>query len=165
MAIVRFPNFSYFPSLFQEMERLRSEMDRLFTGLMERAPLTVDSGVFPALNVIEENGKILVNAELPGVKPEDIEISVEGNTLSLRGERKREDLGNVSYHRRERTAGKFQRALTLPVEINAEAVEAKCVHGVLKLVLPKAEHARAKKIPVLSGRKTSDSASIVDISS
>ena len=140
-------------------------MDRVFAGLAGRAPLAADSGVFPALNVIEDSEKILVEAELPGVKPEDIEISVEGRTLSIRGERKREEVGNVSYHRRERAAGIFQKALTLPVEINPEAVEAKCEHGVLKLVLPKAEHAKPRKIPVRTGGALSNSASIVDISS
>lgn len=166
MVTVRFPSFGAFPSLFQEMERMRSEMDRLFAGFMGRAPLSaLDSGVFPALNVIEENERILVHAELPGVRPEDIDISIEGNTLTLRGERKREDPGNASYHRRERTAGKFQKALTLPVEVNPDAVEAKCEHGVLKLVLPKAEHAKPKKIPVLTGRAADASAAIVDVSS
>lgn len=151
MAMVRFPSFGDFPGLFQEMERMKSEMDRLFAGLMGRAPLSaLDSGVFPALRVIEEGDRVLVRAELPGFRPEDIEISIEGATLTLRGERKREDMGNVSYHRRERATGKFQRALTLPVEINADAVEAKCEHGVLKLILPKAEHARPRKIPVLT---------------
>lgn len=165
MAVVRLPYFTGFPSLFQEMERMRSEMDRVFAGHMGRAPLAADSGVFPALNVIEESDKLLVEAELPGVKPEDIEISVEGGTLSIRGERKREDVGNVSYHRRERSAGKFHKALTLAVEINPEGVDAKCENGVLKLVLPKADHAKPRKIPVRTGGALSDSGSIVDISS
>ncbi len=164
MAMVRFPSFGTFPGLFQEMERMKSEMDRLFAGFMGRAPLSaVDSGVSPALNVIEESDRFLVDAELPGVRPEDIEVSIEGNTLTLRGERKKEDLGNVSHHRRERGAGKFQKALTLPAEINPDAVEAKFEHGVLKLVLPKAEHAKPKKIPVLTGRATEASTSVVDI--
>lgn len=141
-------------------------MDRLFAGFMGRAPLgALGSDVFPALKVIEENDKILVLAELPGIRPEDIEISLEGATLTLRGERKREELGNVSYHRRERVAGKFQRALTLPVEVNPDAVEATCEHGVLKLILPKAEHVKPKKIPVLTGREAEASTAIVDISS
>ena len=165
MAIARFPYFTNFSSLFQEMERMRSEMDRVFTGFMDRAPLAADSGVLPALNVIEEGDRILVQAELPGVRPEDLEITVEGNTLSLRGERKREEMGNVSYHRRERATGNFQKALTLPVEIDPETVVAKCEHGVLKLVLPRAERARPRKIPVRTGQDMSDSASIVDISS
>jgi HSP20 family protein len=166
MEMVRFPSFGDFPSLFQEMERMRSEMDRLFAGFMGRAPLTAaDSGVFPALHVIEESERLLVHAELPGVRPEDIEISIEGNTLTLRGERKMEDVGSVSYHRRERAAGRFQKALTLPVEVNPDAVEAKCEHGMLKLVLPKAEHAKPKKIPVLTGRAADPSAAIVDVSS
>jgi HSP20 family protein len=165
MAMIRFPNHGYFPGIFREMERMRGEMDRLMTGLVGRSAFTTELDVFPAFNVIEESDRVLVRAELPGVKTENIEISVDGNTLSIRGERKREDLGNVSYHRRERAAGKFRKALTLPVEINPEAVEAKCEHGVLKLVLPKAERAKPRKIPVVSGRETGDSVSIVDVSS
>jgi HSP20 family protein len=92
METVRFSNYANFPSPFQEMERMKSEMDRIFAGLMGQSPLTADSGVFSALNVIEDSAKVLVHAELPGVKPEDIEISVEGNTLSLRGERRRDDV-------------------------------------------------------------------------
>lgn len=148
MAVVRFSSYSNFPTPFQKLERMKREMDRVFAGFIPQSPLSAGSGVFPALNVIEDGDKIFVRAVLPGVKPEDIEISVEGNTLNLRGERKMEDLEKVTYHRRERVVGTFQKALTLPVEINPEAVEAKCEHGVLKLVLPKAEHAKPKRIPV-----------------
>jgi len=165
MASVRFPNYANFPKIFQEMERMKNEMDRIFAGLMGESRFTTGAGVFPALNVIEGSDNLVVHAELPGVKPEDLEISIEGTTLNLRGERRGDDLGKVSYHRRERAAGKFQRALTLPVEINPEAVEAKCEHGVLKLTLPKAEHAKPRKITVRTDEAISNSSSIVDVSS
>ena len=148
MAIIHFPSYTGFPGFLTEMEGVRNEMDRALSGFRGRTHLKADSGVFPALNVIEESDRILVNMELPGVKPEDIDISVEGNTLNLRGERKRDELENVTYHRRERPEGRFHKALTLPVEINHEAVEAKFELGVLKLVLPKAEDAKPRKIPV-----------------
>lgn len=151
MAVIRFPAFGNELGLVQEMSRISREMDRLISGMRGRVPLMGGLGAFPAMNVIDENDRILVYAELPGVKPEDIEVSVEGSNLSLRGERRREDLGNVGYHRRERPAGKFQKSLTLPVEIKPEAVEAQCEHGVLKLTLPKAEHARPRKIEVRTG--------------
>jgi HSP20 family protein len=161
MAIVRFPNFGYVPSRLQEMERMRTEMDNFFGGLMREASRTADSGVFPALNVVEESDKITVYAELPGFNPDDIEIAVEGNTLSLQGERKSEDMGGMTYHRRERTAGKFRKALTLPLAINPDGIEARFEHGVLKVVLPKAQHAMPKKIRVLA----TDSTSTVEIGS
>lgn len=144
MAIIRYPSLGSNP--IREMERLRREMDRLFSDAMGRAP--AGSGVFPALNISEDAEKIYVQTELPGVRPEDIDISVVGNTLTLRGERKPDSVDNVSYHRRERRAGRFQKAITLPSDINADAVEARCSDGVLQLVLPKAEHAKPKKIDV-----------------
>ena len=167
MVPVRFPNLTSLPNIFQEMERMRRDMDRLLSPFMRQVPPAADSGAFPALNVIEDGDNIIVQGELPGVKPEDIEISLEGNALTLSGERKPDGFGdgNVSFHRRERAAGRFQKALTLPAEVNPDAVEAKCEHGVLKLVLPKAEHARPKKIPVLTGRAADASTAVVDVSS
>lgn len=163
MAMVRFPHFNHFQGLFQEMERMRSEMIRMLSGFMGHSPLAVDSGVFPPLNVFEDGDVIRVNAELPGVHPDDLEISVQGNTLLLRGSRRVDGMDEMNYHRRERVSGEFHKALTLPADINQDAVEARFEHGVLKLVLPKAEHAKPKKIPVRTGSEVSDS--IVDISS
>lgn len=149
MAIIRYPGFSEFANPLREMERLRREMDHLFGNLTRgRAPFTATSGVFPAVNVNEDVTNFYVQAELPGIKPQDVEISVEGNTLTLRGERKSDAVENAGYHRRERGAGKFHKALTLPSEVNAEAVSAECKNGVLKLVLPKAEHAKPRKVSI-----------------
>jgi HSP20 family protein len=148
MAVIHFPEFSDSHNPFRELSRVRREMDRLLSDLVSGAPSAVRSGVFPAVNVSEDINNLYVHAEIPGVKASDLDIAVEGNTLSLRGERKREDVPNASYHRRERRAGSFHKAITLPAEINAEAVVAECKHGVLKLVLPKAEHAKPKKITV-----------------
>ncbi len=148
MAVIRFPAFGGQLNLFQEMARLSREMDQLVSSVMGRFPRTGGFRAFPPVNVIDEDDKILVYAEVPGVKPEDVRISVQGDTLSITGERKREDLGDVGYHRRERPVGRFQKTLTLPVEINSDAVEARYEHGVLKLTLPKAEHARPKRIAV-----------------
>jgi len=148
MAIIRYPTLADFTNPFREMDRLKREMDRIFADVMGRGPGALGSGVFPALNVYEVSDKIVVQAELPGFKGEDIEISVERETLSLRGERKAEEMENVSYHRRERRTGRFQKSLTLPYEINVDGVEAHFKDGVLKLTLPKAEHAKPKKISI-----------------
>ena len=148
MAIIRYPTFTEWRNPLLEMEKLRKEMDRLFTDAMGRGPATWSSGVFPALNVTEDADKIYIQAELPGFKSDDIDISVEKNTLTLRGERKGEEVQNVSYHRRERRTGRFHKALTLPYDVNTEAVDAQFKDGVLKLVLPKAEHAKPRKISI-----------------
>ncbi|MBZ4659557.1 MAG: Hsp20/alpha crystallin family protein [Desulfacinum sp.] len=151
MALLRWsaPNdlFRPFAEMEREMERLRSEMDRLFTGFQGLRPGRV--GVFPLLNVSEDKNNIYVRAELPGMNPDDIEISVEGDTLTIRGERKPAEVSDkVSYHRREREFGRFRRSLTLPTRINVDAVDATFKNGVLTIVLPKAEEVRPKQIPV-----------------
>lgn len=148
MAIIRHSTLPYFPNPFQEFARVQREMDRVLKDIMGKAPSLMSSGVFPALNVSEDAENIYVHAELAGFKPEDIEVSVVGNTLTLSGERKPDEAENVSYHRRERSYGSFQKALTLPHAVNAEAVQATCTDGVLKLVLPKHEDAKPKKITV-----------------
>lgn len=148
MAIVRYPRFTEFANPFVEMERLKREMDRLFSDAMGRGPAAPASGVFPALNVNEDADKVYVQAELPGFKPEDLDISVEKETLTLRGERKSEEVADASYHRRERRTGRFHKALTLPYAVNTDGVQAEFKDGVLKLILPKAEHVKPKKIAI-----------------
>lgn len=144
MAFIRTRNPFDWADPLREMARIRREMDALMAGFAGDAPL--GSGVFPALNVVEDGDKLVLTAEIPGVNADELDISIEGTTLAIRGERKLEEARNVSYHRRERKAGCFHKALTLPYEINTDAVAASCKDGVLRLVLPKAEHAKPKKI-------------------
>lgn len=149
MARIRYPSFTYgFPGLFHELARMRRDMDRLFGDMTGVVPDTFGSGVFPAVNVTDNAGALLVEAEIPGIRPEDLDITVTGKTLTLRGERKLEEAENASYHRRERKGGSFHKAITLPHEIDAEKIEAKFKDGVLTLVLPKPEHVGPKKITV-----------------
>ncbi|MBW1681544.1 MAG: Hsp20/alpha crystallin family protein [Deltaproteobacteria bacterium] len=136
---------------FEELERMRRQMERLTEGLTRglwREPI---SGVFPLLNVTEDKENFYVRAELPGVKAEDLELSVTGDSLTLSGERKiaAED-ENARYHRREREAGKFSRIVTLPAQVEPAKVEASCADGVLTVVLPKAEASKPKTISVKS---------------
>lgn len=142
------------PNLFQprgEMEKMQREVNRLFSDFMGRGTSGSRVGVFPLVNVSEDSEKLYVRAELPGIKPEDIEISVEGDTITLRGERKVGEEGEkVSYHRREREAGRFRRILTLASRIDAEGVAASFKNGVLTVALPKAAEAKPKQIKVKS---------------
>jgi HSP20 family protein len=107
------------------------------------------AGVFPFLNVTEDKDKYYVRAELPGLKADELDISVTGDTLSIAGERKLpvED-EKAQYHRREREAGRFSRIVSLPAQIDTAKVEASCVSGVLTVSLPKAEAAKPKQIAV-----------------
>jgi HSP20 family protein len=138
---------------FAELERLRREMDRLYTGFAGGAPRTPAAGVFPLLNVTEDKDAYYLRAELPGIKAEDLEISVTGNGVSIGGERTLpiEEAG-AKYHRREREAGTFSRMITLPMQIDTQQVEAQSKDGILTVVLPKSESAKPKQIPIKKGK-------------
>jgi HSP20 family protein len=103
---------------------------------------------FPALNVWEEGDNLIVEAEVPGLKLEDIELMTVGSELTIKGRRPVTNEPDVTVHRRERGAGDFARKITLPDEIDSTKVEAMLRDGILAIVLPKAEPARARKIPV-----------------
>jgi len=147
MAITRWSSPSTFKPL-EELERLRREMDRLFDNVMsQRSWLTPK--VYPPINITEDKDAYYIRAELPGVKPEDIEISVEADTVIIGGERKAEDVGtNVTYHRKERETGKFKRAVRLPTQMDPDKVEAKFKNGILTVILPKSEGSKPRQIQV-----------------
>ncbi|RLC24890.1 MAG: Hsp20/alpha crystallin family protein [Deltaproteobacteria bacterium] len=134
---------------FEELGRMRREMDRLMEGLTRSLPGDGSAGVFPLINLTEDMDNFYVRAELPGMAADDLEISVTGNSLSISGERKIpvED-ENAVYHRREREAGKFSRMISLPSEIDTGKVEAVSTDGLLTITLPKAEAAKPKQITV-----------------
>jgi len=104
---------------------------------------------WPAIDVAERDDALLVRAEVPGLKPAEIDISVYGNTLTISGEKKeaRQDQGDGFYHV-ESTCGSFRREVTLPTEIDEQKIEATCQDGVLSITLPKAEKARTVKVQV-----------------
>ncbi len=135
-------------------DQLRQEMDALFHRYRGAAPATGGQGVFPAVNFYETAEAYMLMAELPGVDPGDIHVSLEGSTVTVEGQRKidygtRED---VSLHRRERQAGSFRRAFELPAAIDADGVEAVHRNGVLKLRLPRSAEGQPRQIPVQASR-------------
>jgi len=136
-------------SPFGELERMRRDMDRLAQTLNRGVWGEPGAGVFPLMNVTEDKDHYYVRAELPGIKAEELDISITADTLSISGERKipAED-EKAQYHRREREAGKFSRILTLPAQVDAGKAEARCADGVLTVVLPKAEEAKPRQITV-----------------
>ncbi len=127
---------------------LRYELDRLFDAFVSPENQLLGASAFPALNMWEDDRNLYVEAEVPGLGLKDLEINVQGNELSVKGRRVMLEGENVTYHRRERGTGEFVRFLTLPVEVNAEHVEALLKDGVLNITLPKAETARSRKITV-----------------
>lgn len=149
MAVIRWYDRPNPFRLGEEVERMQREMNRMFSSFMGKGASPVRMGVFPHVNLSEDNDKLFVRAELPGMQPEEIEISVEGETLTLRGERKLPDTDEtVSFHRRERESGRFRRIITLPARIEPEAVNAHFKNGVLEIVLPKAIEAKPKQIKI-----------------
>ena len=106
------------------------------------------SGVYPPINVFRRKEATLLRAELPGVRPEDISITVEGHQLTLSGERKPPETPNMAYHRRERPWGKFSRSIRLPEDLDMEHVEARFENGVLTLTVPVAAAAKPRQIAV-----------------
>ena len=114
--------------------------------LLESSSWTLGQRSFPPLNLWEENDFLYVEAEVPGLKMDQLEIFVKDGELTLHG--KRGDAQQREYHRRERGQGAFQRVVKLPFEIDPEKVEATLVDGVLNIKLPKAEAAKPRKIEV-----------------
>ncbi len=136
-------------SPFEELDRMRREMDRLFDGLTRGYSRQPFAGLFPLLNVTEDADSYYVRAELPGMKPGELDISVTADSLSISGERKIAAAGEeAKYHRREREAGKFSRIVSIPSVVDTEKVEAKCDDGILTVILPKAASAKPKQITV-----------------
>jgi len=132
------------------LNRLHNEMNQLF----DRFGMASENGrapefAFPPVNVWEDNENVYAEAELPGMKQDELEIYVsEGNQLTLRGERKPCEQQKGVWHRQERGFGKFGRVITLPAVIDANNVEARFEQGVLFLTLPKSPAAKPRKITV-----------------
>jgi HSP20 family protein len=129
-------------------------MDRLLNGFLSNVgdvswPLTGRGR--PAVNVWETREAVEVELELPGVKSDQVELSVVGDELSIKVDRPDVDPEGTTYHRRERPVGSFARVLRLPTPVDADRVEAEMRHGVLTISLPKAESVRPRKIQVTSG--------------
>lgn len=139
---------------FGHMWSLRDAMDRLFEDALVR-PWSVGSDGAPvstlAIDMYETADDVVVTASVPGVRAEDIEITVQGDTLTIRGETRTEhEVTEEAYHYRERRHGRFHRRVGLPRSVRSDAAEASFENGILRLRLPKVEEAHERKIPVTS---------------
>ena len=145
MSIVRYDPF-------RDLRSLQEEVNRLFTGNMARS--FDEEGIArgswsPSVDIYENKDQIVLEAELPGMKREDFDLSVENNVVTLRGERhfeKKDDSDN--YHRVERAYGNFTRSFTLPNTVTAEGATAEYTNGVLRVTLPKREDTKARRIEI-----------------
>ena len=135
-----------------EIDRFRGEIDRLFDDFLNWRPLSRPSGWgdwVPAIDVSETDKEIVVHAEVPGVDAKDIDISLNGRVLTIKGERKQEQEDKEkNYHRIERRYGSFSRSFELPADADIAKVKAHYKDGVLQINLPKTKEQSVKKIEI-----------------
>jgi HSP20 family protein len=140
---------------FREVSRLRREMDRLwedYFGPGRRALQPLAEVWLPALDVSESGDKVTIKAEVPGMEAKDIEISMVGDTLTIKGEKKVEkEEKEESYHLVERGYGSFVRSIRMPAPVNADKIEANYKNGVLTITCPKKEEVKPKAIEIKTG--------------
>jgi len=136
---------------FGELGSFRNEMDRLWNRFLGETPLarTITEEWFPSVDVTETKDKLLITAELPGLEVKDVNVTVSGDILTIKGEKtKEEEEKDEHYYHCERYRGSFQRSFRLPVNVQADKVDATFDKGVLKVTFPKAEEAKKKNIKV-----------------
>ncbi len=148
---------------FREMAELRATMDRLLNETRNLPVSSEDSIWMLPLDVSETEDAFIVKASLPGVNPDDIDISITENVLTIKAEIKaQKEIENARYHLQERRYGTFSRSITLPTTVNADAVDAVYENGVLTLNIPKAEEVKPRKIEVHTHKMIEGESSKVD---
>jgi len=139
---------------FRSTSGLESQVSRIFNELLDRPQESNLTSWAPAVDIFENEHELVVNADLPDVKPEELDIRVENNILTIRGERKFEKkVDEKNYLRVERSYGTFARSFALANTVNSEAIKADYRDGVLTLTIPKREEAKPKQIKVNVGRQ------------
>jgi HSP20 family protein len=152
MALVRWTPRTELWDPFASLTGLQEEMNRLFDTSLRRFGSRAAEGAFlPACDMVEEKDHLLVRMDLPGLRKEDVNVSLQEGVLTVKGERKIEDAKDANYYLRERVAGSFTRVIELPVAVNAGKIDARFRDGVLEITLPKAEEAKPKQIEVKVG--------------
>jgi len=136
----------------REMMSLRNEMNRLFDRAFEDGPLTQwqpSTSWGLAVDVVENDDAFIVTASVPGMNPDDLDITISDNVLTIKGESTvDETVEEEKYHIRERRYGSFGRSISLPVTVNADGVDADYENGVLTLTIPKAEEVKPRRIAI-----------------
>ncbi len=147
MAIVRWEPFRDLMGVQERMNRL---FDEAFRGVQRAGEEDSLGGSWaPLVDVYEHEGSIVLKAELPGIEPKDVDVKVENNVLTLRGERRLDsEIKRENCHRIERAYGAFSRSFTLPNLVDTDKIQAEYKDGVLRLTLPTREEAKAKQITI-----------------
>ena len=151
MAIVRFRPFGSALDPFRDLSDMQSEMNRVFDSFFGRPSQVggVERIWAPAVDMYETKDELVITAELPGLNEKDIHLSITGDVLTLKGERHwSQEVEQENCYRGERWFGKFERALPLPIPVQADKVKASYRDGVLTVTLPKAEEIKPKEIKI-----------------
>ena len=136
---------------FFDVAKTLEEFDRMFgTAGRPMGLRSVPRGTFPPINIYNKDDVVVLIAEAPGLTSDDIDLTVLGDSVTLKCQRKPETDENIRYHRKERAAGDFSRTVTLPDPVDPEAVKATYQNGILRVEMNKAQEAKAKKIQVKS---------------
>ncbi|MFO7760352.1 MAG: Hsp20/alpha crystallin family protein [Desulfobia sp.] len=146
--LFNYPGLSWRAHL-DELNSMRNQLNKLM-GNFNRGELSLpERGVFPLVNLSENKDNYYIRAELPGIAREDLELSAVDGSIFISGERKITDEDkNATFHRRERNAGSFSRAVSLPGKIDSNKIEASMINGILEITVPKAEETKPKQIKV-----------------
>jgi HSP20 family protein len=143
------PSRPTFEGSFGDFDQIRREMLRLLDATTGDGAPDGGAGVFPPMNITQDDDNFYLRAEIPGMKPAELSITALRNHVSISGKREiPREHDRVSYHRKERPEGAFNRSITLPTEVDAERVDARYSDGILTLTLPKAEQAKPRQIAV-----------------
>jgi len=150
MALIRWTPKTELWDPFSNLTDIQEEMNRLFDTSLRRASRGDFEGAFlPAIDVVEEKETYLVKAELPGLTKDDVNVSLQDNYLTIKGEKKHEaETKEANFYRRERTYGMFTRTIELPTSVDAKKIDAQFKDGVLSVKLPKTEEAKPKEIEI-----------------
>jgi HSP20 family protein len=137
----------------RDMVNMRETMDRLFESMFDGQQMSQQIGQWGLpLDVVENEGEFVVKASIPGIDPDDLDITFTDHNLTIKGEIKDDrNIEEARYHLRERRFGRFERSLYLPTNVNVEQIEATYDAGVLSLRLPKSEEVKPKRISIKSG--------------
>jgi HSP20 family protein len=141
--------YTDYPSGLFGLQRLNRLLDEAFTGAFPEQGSAITSAWFAPTDVSEDANNLQISMEIPGVRPEDVRISLENNLLTVRGEKKQEaEERNERVHRYERSYGTFERTFALPNTVDVDRISAKYENGILRISIPKSERARPREIPV-----------------
>ena len=135
--------------LFADLAGTRDRLNRLFGGLLETEGVTAAGEWAPVVDIIENEHAITIKAELPGIDPKDVAVTIDNNVLTLKGERHFEkEVKKENYHRMERAYGTFARSFALPAFVDMENVKADFRNGLLTIAVPKKEAAKTRAVEV-----------------